>query len=83
LVQGSVFAKRLRRDKRGGAGFNTAGIHQYFEDFKRSTNKDVAPKDNFEKASNVYLIHHRGRFSKPPFFLLFLTFFRAIDISKI
>jgi hypothetical protein len=39
---------------RGGAEFKTAGIHQYFEDFKRGTNKDIGPKDNFETASNDF-----------------------------
>jgi len=37
---------------RGGAEFKTAGILQYFEDFKRGTNKEIGPKDFFEIASN-------------------------------
>jgi len=36
---------------RGGAEFHTGGIHQYFEDLKRGTNKDIGPKDIFEIAS--------------------------------
>jgi hypothetical protein len=36
---------------RGGAELKTAGIHQYFEDFQRGTNKDIGPKDFFEIAS--------------------------------
>jgi len=37
---------------RGGAEFKTGGIHRYFEDFKRGTNKDIGAKDNFETASS-------------------------------
>jgi hypothetical protein len=37
---------------RGGAEFQTAGILEYFEDFKRGTNKEIGPKDIFEIASN-------------------------------
>jgi hypothetical protein len=40
---------------RGGAEFKTAGIHPYFEDFKRGANKDVGPKDNFETASSLFI----------------------------
>jgi hypothetical protein len=40
---------------RGGAEFKTAGMLKYFEDFKRSANKEIGPKDFFEIASNDYL----------------------------
>jgi hypothetical protein len=40
---------------RGGAEFQPAGIHQYFEDLKRGTNKEIGPKDFFEIASNSNL----------------------------
>jgi hypothetical protein len=47
---------------RGGAEFHTGGIHQYFEDLKRGTNKDIGPKDIFEIASkkNPGASWHRG-----------------------
>ena len=50
LVQDSVFASSLRRDKRDGAEFQTAGILLYVEDLKRGTNKDIGPKGIFEMA---------------------------------
>jgi hypothetical protein len=49
----SCFKIRILVQGRGGAEFKTAGIHQYFEDFKRGTNKDIEPKDNFETASII------------------------------
>jgi len=55
LVQDSVFAVQkawLRRDRRGGAEFQTAGNLLVVEDLKRVTNKDMGPKDIFEIASN-------------------------------
>ncbi len=52
LLTGSYFKIRILVQGRGGAEFKTAGIHQYFEDFKRGTNKDIGPTDNFETASN-------------------------------
>jgi len=36
---------------RGGAGFKTGGILEYFEDLKQGTNKEFGPKDFFEIAS--------------------------------
>jgi hypothetical protein len=57
LVQDSVFAWRLRRDRRGGAEFQTAGIRLYVEDLKRDTNpaeKGGRPKDIFEMASSCF-----------------------------
>jgi hypothetical protein len=36
---------------RDGAELKTGGIHEYFEDFQRGTNKDIGPKDFFEIAS--------------------------------
>jgi hypothetical protein len=55
LVQDSVFASRLLRDKRDGVKFKTGGILLYVEDFKRGTNpaeKGGRPKDIFEMAFN-------------------------------
>jgi hypothetical protein len=40
---------------RGGAEFQPAVIHQYFEDLKRGTNKEIGLKDSFEIASNIML----------------------------
>jgi hypothetical protein len=37
---------------RGGAEFQTGGILLYVEDLKRSTNKDIGPKDIFEMGSD-------------------------------
>ena len=51
LLIEAVFKIRILVQGRGGAEFKTAGIHQYSEDFKRGTNKDMGPKDNFETAS--------------------------------
>jgi hypothetical protein len=54
LVQDSVFASRLRRNKRGGAEFQTGGNLLVFEDLKRGTNpaeKGGRPKDLFEMVS--------------------------------
>ncbi len=58
LVTDSVFASRkawLRRDRRGGAEFQTAGNLWVVEDLKRGLNKDIGPKDIFEMASKVAL----------------------------
>jgi len=44
----------LRRDKRGGAEFQTAGNLMVVENSKRGTNKDMGPKDIFEIASNAF-----------------------------
>jgi hypothetical protein len=41
---------------RGGAEFQTAGNLLVVEDLKRSTNKDMGPKDIFEIGSNRYWI---------------------------
>jgi len=51
LAQDSVFATLnawLRRDRRGGAEFQTAGNLLVVEDLKQGTNKDIGPKDIFE-----------------------------------
>ena len=45
----------LRRDRRDGAEFQTAGNLLVVEDLKRGTNKDMGPKDIFEMASKVAL----------------------------
>jgi hypothetical protein len=41
---------------RGGAEFQTAGNLRVVEDLKRGANKDMGPKDIFEKASRLYQI---------------------------
>jgi hypothetical protein len=53
VVQVSVLAHRLGRDKRGGAEFKTTGRLTYFEDFKPGTNP---AKGGFEVASNIFRI---------------------------
>jgi hypothetical protein len=47
----SHLKKRILVKYRGEAEFQPAGIHQYFEDLKRGTNKEIGPKDFFEIAS--------------------------------
>jgi hypothetical protein len=44
---------RILVQDRGGAEFQTEGILLYVEDLKRSTNKDIGPKDIFEMGSRV------------------------------
>ena len=39
---------------RGGDGFYTGDILQYFEDLKFTSNKDIGPKDFFEMACNYF-----------------------------
>jgi len=48
----SHLKKRILVKYRGGAEFQPAVIHQYFEDLKRGTNKEIGPKDFFEIASS-------------------------------
>jgi hypothetical protein len=47
----SYFKNSILVLNRGGAECQTGGIHQYFEDLTRSTNKEFEPKDIFEIAS--------------------------------
>jgi len=44
---------RILVQDRGGAEFQTAGNLLVVEDLKRSTNKDIGPKDIFEMGSTV------------------------------
>jgi hypothetical protein len=48
----SHLKNRILVHGRGGDKFQTAGILEYFEDWKRGTNIDIGPKDIFEIASN-------------------------------
>jgi hypothetical protein len=54
-LAGFIFRSHLKNrilvQVRGGAEFKTAGILEYFENFKRGTNKEIGPKDIFEIAS--------------------------------
>ena len=71
IARRSYLKKRILGQGRGVTEFKTAGIHQYFEDFRptkkvkpdgpyrnavrRGTNKDIGPKDFFEIASKTAL----------------------------
>jgi hypothetical protein len=71
LAQDSVFATRkawLRRDRRGGAEFQTAGNLWVVEDLKRGTNKDIEPKDIFEMASSLSFEAHAVKKLIPSYF---------------
>jgi len=48
----SYLKNRILVQDRGGAEFKTAGNLMVVEDLKRSTNKDIEPKDIFEMPSN-------------------------------
>jgi len=56
----SHFKNRILVQGRGGDEFETAGILEYFEDWKRGTNKDIGPKGIFEIASNP-LVSRKGQ----------------------
>jgi hypothetical protein len=63
LAGGQVASKADKN--RGGTEFQPAGIHQYFEDLKKGTNKEFGPKDFFEIASYSISLSYSARFSKP------------------
>ena len=61
----SHLKKRILVKYRGGGEFQPAGIHQYFEDLKRATNKEIWPKDFFEIASTYFCDTYPQRHTEP------------------